>query len=652
MATIVYLDADDEITSAAARIRPRPTRGSRSCSRSGRGSRRRGSTSGCSPREAMRHGKRLDIVAPGRVGAGARGLGRAAGVRVGGGVRGGARRADDGDATTPPTRRGAAGRGGPARRPSARAAAGGPGGAGGREPAAGATAADRPSRDTVPRSASAPDRGAGLERLAAREAELERRRRGRGRRGSRSRSRAGAVRAGALRRASLSCSLGLGAAAVAAATSCPPRDITVTPHIEPVGPDPAHRHRRPRGHRRRPRGRGHPGRDLDVPVTVSQRVPGDRQPRRGDARDRAASAGGTATRRRPTRSRPARSCARTGGDGFATDEEVFLPVALISGPAPTSTSECHRPARSASRPSRPARTATSPAGADPRRPGRATTATSSAVDEPRADRRRHPRGVHRGSRRRTWTPRSRPSRAAPGPVRERAREPGAGAPRARPCSRRPRSSARRRPTSDPETLVGQEVATVHARPDGDRRPCMAVDSTPIEAIAEDGARGGGQRRASELVPGSISVDVGEGTVGDGVVTFQVDGRREAGPAARRRPLRQQVLGPDRGRGRGRARAVRRRRDPPVAGLRHDRPDVRRRVTLVIIDPVDDTSAATRRPSPRRRTRRRRPPTAGLRRAGTIRLMRSPLAGRRRHHPPARRRSRRRPAASCRPVPCR
>ena len=47
---IVYLDVDDEITSAAARIRDAESRRIRDhCCRTARASRRRGSTSGCSP---------------------------------------------------------------------------------------------------------------------------------------------------------------------------------------------------------------------------------------------------------------------------------------------------------------------------------------------------------------------------------------------------------------------------------------------------------------------------------------------------------------------------------------------------------------------------------------------------------------------------
>ena len=80
MAAIVYLDADDEITSAASRIRAAAdARVGARAARSAPASRRRGSTSGCSRARRIGHGRRLDIVAPD---ASARALAASAGLPV------------------------------------------------------------------------------------------------------------------------------------------------------------------------------------------------------------------------------------------------------------------------------------------------------------------------------------------------------------------------------------------------------------------------------------------------------------------------------------------------------------------------------------------------------------------------------------------
>ena len=89
---IIYLDVDDEITSAAARIRAvegRPGRGRR-CRYGSRVATSRINFRLLS-RERLTHDKRLSIVAGDAGDPGARGVGGPAGVRVGGGVRGVAR---------------------------------------------------------------------------------------------------------------------------------------------------------------------------------------------------------------------------------------------------------------------------------------------------------------------------------------------------------------------------------------------------------------------------------------------------------------------------------------------------------------------------------------------------------------------------------
>ncbi|HEU0244402.1 MAG TPA: hypothetical protein VFQ75_10880, partial [Candidatus Limnocylindrales bacterium] len=93
---------------------------------------------------------------------------------------------------------------------------------------------------------------------------------------------------------------------------------------------------------------------------------------------------------------------------------------------------------------------------------------------------------------------------------------------------------------DPATLVGQEVATFPLSMTG-TGTVQTVDATPIEAIAEE-------RLASsitdgyELVPDSISVDVGEGSVVNGVITFPVDGTARQVRPLDAAALERQVLG--------------------------------------------------------------------------------------------------------------
>ncbi|HET9347373.1 MAG TPA: baseplate J/gp47 family protein [Candidatus Limnocylindrales bacterium] len=75
------------------------------------------------------------------------------------------------------------------------------------------------------------------------------------------------------------------------------------------------------------------------------------------------------------------------------------------------------------------------------------------------------------------------------------------------------------PTVDPTTLVGQELASFDLGVDA-TGTVIAVDSSPVETIAESRILanvGAGYR----LVDGSIDIDAGEGTVSNGQVTFPV-----------------------------------------------------------------------------------------------------------------------------------
>ena len=262
MATIVYLDADDEITSAAARIRTADD------ARVGLvlpfGS--RVATSRINfrllAREALVTGRRLDIVAPD---AAARALAASAGLAVFGSV-GEYESALDAidDAEDPTTDLRAVGLG------AAAAAAVTPAALPGRRPA------DRPLARHRPHAAGPrADHRTRVGRLR-RTGHRERRP------PTRSRSwpaaacgrigRAGASAAARSRSGSCCCSL-LGAGAVAAVTVLPTADITVTPRIETIGPIAFSVTADPAATTVDPEAGVIPATTVQVPVTVSGEFP-------------------------------------------------------------------------------------------------------------------------------------------------------------------------------------------------------------------------------------------------------------------------------------------------------------------------------------------------------------------------------------------
>jgi hypothetical protein len=96
------------------------------------------------------------------------------------------------------------------------------------------------------------------------------------------------------------------------------------------------------------------------------------------------------------------------------------------------------------------------------------------------------------------------------------------------------------PLTDPATLVGQEVASFTLGMQATGR-VLAVDSSPVKAIADDRLRGS-VSADHELVTGSISVSVGDGTVVGGVVTFPVAGSAQQVRVLDVAALKRQVLG--------------------------------------------------------------------------------------------------------------
>ena len=205
------------------------------------------------------------------------------------------------------------------------------------------------------------------------------------------------------------------------------------------------------------------------------------------------------------------------GTAFTTDEEVFLPVAILSGGGASPSLEC----QSSEVPVTadvPGPSGNVDAGHDPGRPA-PVQPQRPAGEQPRADDGRQARGVHAG--------RQKDVDAAHGQARTRTSRTSS-----RPRSQHP-SGVPEGMTVFPETAVlgdrrrrrsadarRQGGRLVHARADRGRT-VLAADASPAEAIARGAAPGVDRAEGHELVPDSTSVEVGEGTVVDGRIEFPV-----------------------------------------------------------------------------------------------------------------------------------
>jgi hypothetical protein len=102
-------------------------------------------------------------------------------------------------------------------------------------------------------------------------------------------------------------------------------------------------------------------------------------------------------------------------------------------------------------------------------------------------------------------------------------QPGAGAPQDTTLFPETKNLGIPTPSIDPQTLVGQALPSFDLTLTA-KGSVIAVDPRPVRTIAETQLNGriGADHR---LVPGSVDVEVGEGTVGeDGQVTFQATAR--------------------------------------------------------------------------------------------------------------------------------
>ena len=566
MATIVYLDVEDEITSAATRIRNAPE------SRVGlvlpMGSRLATSRINFRllAREAMVNGRRLDLIAPD---ASARALAASAGLPVFASVAEyeDALEGPAPDAETTATAVTATGAG-----PEPTPAASRPG-------SRGANASTTP----VAAPAPAPD---GHDTPSMRDEP------GGGRRGGPK-----VIHARRLPRMRPATLAGFGillvallVAGVAAYVFLPSAEITVTPRIEPIGPISLTVRADPTATGVDTENGVIPAVTLDVPVESSGDFPAS-----GKRVEETQATGGVRwTNCDPTASYtiPKGSIVKTGsGIGFATDEPVFLPVATLSGPPgnPKLTCQTSEVGVTASKAGTDGNVA---AGAIKVVPAKYNKVVISVTN---------PNPTSGGTHQEFARVSQADVDAAVEQVRKdidaqfaTALQDGAGAPEGTTVFPDTATLGNPVPDVDPATLVGKEVVsfTIAMTATGH---VLAVDSSPVEAIAE-------ARLASsissgyQLVDGSTQVTVGDGTVVGGVVQFPVEGSAKQVRPIDAAALKQQVLGL------GSAEAMDLLRPygaveitlwPDwVSGV----PSLDQRVTLTIETPVDETPAPTASPS--------------------------------------------------------
>lgn len=562
MAAIVYLDAEDEITSAATRIRQAGDRrvalvipfGSRVA------------TSRINfrllAREAMANGRRLDIVAPD---ASARALAASAGIAVFASV---AEYESALDAPAGPDPEAA----GPADLPPARRKGAATGAAGA---VLAGSAANRPREE--PPDAALHDEAA--RDAAARDAELDaivRRSRevpvARGRR----RGPGAPLLAGVLLLV-----LAVAAAGIAASLVLPSAEIAVTPVVTAVGPIDVTVRADPEATAVDEEAGVIPAQTVAIPVEVSAEFPAtgkrvETSPATGAVRWKNCdpSAPYSIPRGTTVRTRD--------GVAFTIDETVFLPVAVISGSGTNVSLRCQTSEVSV--------TAVEDGPDGNVDPGTIRVVPARynrnlvSVTNPAATSGGTREEFVRVSRKDVEAALAELGRQVAAEFASALERPD-GVPEGATAFPGTGTLGEPVPTVDPETLVGQEVEsfTLGLTADG---TVLAVDASPVEAIVEAALRAA-VSPGHELVEGSTRVVVGGGTVDGTTVVFPA-----AGVARQVRPvdgeaLRRQVMGlPE-----AEARTVL----APFGtvdivlwpGFVTAIPTLDQRVTLVVLPPVDD-----------------------------------------------------------------
>ena len=521
MATIVYLDPDDEITSAATRIRTAD--GTRVGLVLPFGS--RVATSRINfrllAREAQANGRRLDIVAPD---ASARALAASAGLPVFASVGEYEAALDAGldDAGKAPAAVTAVAAAGATATAAGIAVVAGPttaGAAGG--PSAGASWAAGQVQAPGEMPTSDPRQEAELEEIVRRSRQVPvakpRRRR----------PTAGAIVA------VLILVLALAVSGVAAALVLPSAQITLTPRIEPVGPVSLTVTADPAATAVDPAGLVIPAQTIEIPVAA----PGE-FPATGKRVAKTKATGGVRwTNCDPTASYtiPKGSIVRTaGGTGFSIDESVFLPVAIIS-PTLKLTCQTSEVAVTAVDAGKGGNVAAAAIRVVPARYNRTVIRVTNPAATKGGTQQEFPKVVQKDvdaalvSLKKDLGAQFATSLENPDGV-----PPGATVFPSTAVLGDPV------PAPDPATLVGQEIPsfTLSLAATG---TVLAVDTSPVEAIAQTSlaaAVGAGH----ELVDGSMQVQVGEGVVTEGLIDFPVTGSARQVPVLDAAALERQVLG--------------------------------------------------------------------------------------------------------------
>ncbi len=567
MATIVYLDADDEITSAANRIRQADD--TRVALVIPFGSRVATSRINFKllAREAMVNGRRLDIVAPD---ASARALAASAGLPVFGSV--GEYEAAL-DAPAEPDQ--------PAISTAAAAAAVGL--------AVAATAATGANAAAAATAATGANAVGGIpvapEQLdpslaAAREAELDAIVH-RGREIPVAKPRRRGVRAG-LVVGFLVLALALVAAGAAAYLVLPSAEITITPQIEDVGPVDITVRADPEATAVDAAAGVIPAQTVDIPVEVSGdfAATGKRTvttPATGGVRWKNCDPSASYTIPRGTIVRT------SSGVAFTIDEAVFLPVAVISGTGTKLDLKCQT--------SEVAITAVKEGPAGNVEAGTIRTVparynrTLITVNNPAA--------TTGGSREEFTRVSKKDVDAALATLEEdlqaqfqAALENPEGVPAGATVFPETAVLGESAPTVDPASLVNKEVEsfTLGLAANGS---VLAVDASPVQAIVESALKDA-VKPGYELIDGSTKVAVGDGTVDGATVVFNAAGAAEQVRPVDGEALRQQVLGlPEQ-----EARAILEPYGEVELVLWPDFvssvPTLQQRVTLVVLDAVDAT----------------------------------------------------------------
>ena len=151
------------------------------------------------------------------------------------------------------------------------------------------------------------------------------------------------------------------------------------------------------------------------------------------------------------------------------------------------------------------------------------------------------------------------------------------------------------PTVDPTTLLGQEVETFTLGMTA-TGTVLAVDASPVEAIARTQLTDE-IKEGYRLVDGSVAVEVGEGTVTEGLIDFPVTGSAKQLRPLDAAALERDVLGLSDADARE---ALAPYGDVAITfwpGWVTSIPTLDQRVTLSLADPVDHTPAPTPRPTP-------------------------------------------------------